>query len=415
MSAAVEEPAQPGEARTPERRTGQHPAAPVSERRAARLSGQRPGRVAGVDTTRGLLLIASVTTSSLLVPPEWFDHAPWIGVHPLDLVFPAFVVLTGAGLGFAHKNGVRVPRLVRRVLVLFVLGLLYNTAGDLAQGYPFRLETVRVTGVLQLYALLVLVIALLHLVVRSCWGWLAVAIGLGAAHTALTALTAASCPGGLLTPECNPSAVVDGLLPASHLYQQMGAGHDPEGLVATLGACATAAAGTALAHALTAARRTSDRPSHALPRLLIIAGALGSAALLAHLLVPDMKRLWTAPFGLGVAAATVVVVTVVHLAVDGRWTAGAGPAAAWVRAARWPLVALGRNSLLVYFGSHVLVDVLRARPLPDVRGEAGTWAEQIGQATSLLGGVQVGLTLTLLAGWWVLAMLMHRRGWYVRA
>ncbi len=393
-------------------RTGRAGRAPSPRAR----SGSGAGRVAGIDVVRGLLLVASVVTSSLVAAPQWFDHAEWIGVHPLDLVFPAFVVLTGAGLGFAHKNGVRVPRLVRRVVVLLLVGLAYNAAIDLAYNGSVSLQYLRWTGVLQLYAAIVLAIALLHLVVKSWSGWLVVSVALAAVNTVITSTVAFHCPDGLLTPQCNPSLSIDGaLFPVAHLYQQLSTGNDPEGLVSLLGACATAAAGTAVAHALTASRRTSTSTLAAVPRLLVVAAVLAAAAFAATPVVPAMKHLWTAPFGLGVAAGVVVVIAVVHVLVDAPWVSGDSAAATVVRGARWPFVALGRNSLLVYFASHVLMVFLLVRPLASQDGSVPNTATRVADALSWVGTPQVGLSALLLAFWWGLAVLLHRRGWYVRA
>ncbi|TNM59929.1 DUF1624 domain-containing protein [Streptomyces sp. NP160] len=403
-------------------------------------------RVAAVDVVRGLLLVAIVLSGSLLEPPAWFDHAPWTGVHPLDLLFPSFVLLMGVGLGFASAGGVHLARLPRRVLVLLAAGLAYNAAVQWARAGGVELDQLRWTGVLQLFALLALVITVVHLVVRGWVAWTAVALAFAAGHTVLVAGWAAGCPGGEVTPECNPSLGIDpAVVPAQHLYWQMAAGHDPEGLVALLGACATTAAGVAAAHALRG-RGGSSGTVPAAGRLVVVAAVLAGGALVASLWVPAAKRLWTAPFGLSVAAGAIALVAAVHLLVDAPWverrpvrgpalpaTRAGGPrhragrsrpgapavavaaAAAVLRALREPFVALGRNSLLVYVGSEVLAAVLLLRPLrPDPAAEP-SHAQALAEHLAWLGGPQVGLSAALLAGWWALALLLHRRRWYLRA
>ncbi|MBF5081489.1 heparan-alpha-glucosaminide N-acetyltransferase domain-containing protein [Quadrisphaera sp. INWT6] len=410
---------------------------PRAEAPATTPATTRPPRVAAVDAVRGLLLVVSIVTSSLITPPEWFEHAPWQGVHPLDVVFPAFVVLTGVGLGFAHKNGVRLPRLARRVVVLVLAGLAYNAVLAWARDGAVDLGALRWTGVLQLYAALVLVVAALHLVVRGWVAWTAVALGLAAAHTWLLSHWQGLCPGGVLTPQCNPSLAVDGrLFPADHLYWQLQAGHDPEGLVALLGACATAAAGTAAAHAIAAGRSSgasratgrravaaaAARPAAVALRLLAVSAVLAVGAVAASPAVPAMKRLWTAPFGLSVAAAVVLVVALVHAVVDAPWVEAPSPRSgrptlpgAVVQACRRPFVALGRNSLLVYFGSHVVVALLLLRPLRPDPAVQPSYAQSLAEGMSWAGGPQVGFSAALLASWWVVALALHRRGWYLRA
>lgn len=411
-------------------------------------------RVAAVDVVRGLLLVVIVVSGSLVEPPAWFDHAPWAGAHPLDLVFPSFVLLMGVGLGFACSRGVQLSRLPRRVLVLLAAGLVYNAAVQWARLGTVDLDQLRWTGVLQVFALVTLVISLVHLVVRGWVAWTAVALAFAAGHTWLLARWAAACPGGELAPACNPSLGLDtALLPARHLYWQMDAGHDPEGLVAVLGACVTAAAGVAAAHALRGRRATPDdqapgEPPAAGPvggglvgrglaaaglvgsgvvpaaaRLVVVAAVLAGAGRAASLWVPPVKRLWTAPFGLSVAALVIALVAVVHLLVDAPWVEqrrARGPAAAAVaagalRALREPFVALGRNSLLVYVGSEVLAAVLLLRPLRADPAIEPSHAQSLADRLAWLGSPQIGLSAALLAAWWLLALLLHRRRWYLRA
>jgi len=398
-------------------------------------------RVAAVDVVRGLLLVAIVLSGSLLEPPAWFDHAPWAGVHPLDVLFPSFVLLMGVGLGFAGAGGVHLARLPRRVLVLLAAGLVYNAAVQWARTGGVDPDQLRWTGVLQLFALVALVVSLVHLVVRGWVAWTAVALALAAAHTWLVARWAAACPGGAVVPECNPSQGIDPVVvPAEHLYWQMAGGHDPEGLVAAFGACATAAAGVAAAHAL---RGRGGRPGvvAAAGRSSVVAAVLAGGALVASLEVPTVKRLWTAPFGLGVAAGVVLLVAVVHLLVDAPWLdrgraagsaappaplggprhraersrSGARGAAAGVRALREPFVALGRNSLLVYVGSEVVAAVLLLRPLRADPAVEPSAAQSLAERLAWLGSPQVGFSVALLLAWWVLALVLHQRRWYLRA
>jgi len=168
---------------------------------------------------------------------------------------------------------------------------------------------------------------------------------------------------------------------------------------------------------------------------------LAGGALVASLEVPTVKRLWTAPFGLGVAAGVVLLVAVVHLLVDAPWLdrgraagsaappaplggprhraersrSGARGAAAGVRALREPFVALGRNSLLVYVGSEVVAAVLLLRPLRADPAVEPSAAQSLAERLAWLGSPQVGFSTALLLAWWVLALVLHQRRWYLRA
>src|SRR5437870_12681372 len=85
---------------------------------------------------------------------EQLEHVPWEGFHFYDLIFPLFLFLVGAVLPFSlaslRRRGASTAavyaRILRRVALLFALGLLCNHALDLV--WPFR-----VAGVLQRIAI----------------------------------------------------------------------------------------------------------------------------------------------------------------------------------------------------------------------------------------------------------------------
>src|SRR5580692_10918586 len=61
-----------------------------------------------------------------------FDHVDWIGFHFYDLIFPLFVFMVGVSITFSLgrlvASGGRAQalrRVVRRGLLLYVLGILY--------------------------------------------------------------------------------------------------------------------------------------------------------------------------------------------------------------------------------------------------------------------------------------------------
>jgi predicted acyltransferase len=364
-------------------------------------------RIASLDAARGLMLVWSVTSVSLIAAPKWYEHAPWAGVHPVDLVFPVFVTLSGCGLAFANRRRTPVGPLVRRIVVLLAFGLLYNTVVAMSAkgGSPWPgWAHLRLTGVLQLYAGVVLVIALGHLVTRSARGWAVLTLLLAVAHTAVLWRYAQGCPGESLTRECNPSGALDPwLFGIDHVYATGLLGHDPEGVLSVLGACVSAAAGATVGHALLSARDRGRRPVGAL--LPVATAAVGFACLsvLTGLYVPTMKRLWTAPFALSVAAAVAVVLVLLHLLLD-RPSARVPPAAAT------PLVALGRNSLLVYFGSHALIIWM----LHDRAGTGSTWLQTVSDAVTVKDHTQLSWTVLNVVAWTALATVLHRFRIYLR-
>jgi predicted acyltransferase len=352
-----------------------------------------------LDWVRGWFLVGSVATASVLPPrPDQLTHASWFGLTVEDTVFPLFVTLSGCGLAFAYRNRVGWAATLRRSVVLLLCGLAYNAV---AAGSP-DLATLRLTGPLQIYALLVLVIGLLHLVARTPRGWALITTVVALAQGAFLMVWQAGCPGEELSRECNPSATIDSaILGPAHMYASGAAGHDPEGLVGILGALLTACVGTTAGHIALSARGTRKAP------LLLVgwAAAAAVAALIALQVLPVMKRLWTTPFGLGVAALGVVLLavgmTLLDLPARGSW--------ARVRERlAWPQVAMGRNSLLVYFGSHLLVLVLL-----DHGGDL-SWAQEAARAVDVVGHPRASFLVAMLVLWGGLAALLHRRRIYLR-
>lgn len=369
-------------------------------------------RIASLDLVRGLMLVVSVSVNSLLATPGWFNHAAWASVHPLDLVFPLFVTLSGCGLAFALHRRVQIAPLLRRIVILFAAGLLYNA---IVQN-SWQFDTWRVTGVLQLYAVVVAVIGLIHLVTRSWIGWAVVTVVFAAAHSTLLSVYAIGCPGGILTPGCNPSGPIDiAAFGASHIYALGQAGHDPEGLVAIFGALISASLGACIGHLMLSMRARGYRTGAGtramvlpLVGLAVAAVILGEVAaqlpaLLGGSELPAMKRLWTAPFAFRVGAGTAIALMLGHLILD-RPLIGRT-----LQVVSYPLLALGRNSLLVYFGSHVLMSVL-SRPTTS----GSTLASEMASAVAIGGYRQATWTALLLAFWVILASVLHRYKIYIR-
>lgn len=365
------------------------------------VSGTKLHRVASLDVVRGLMLIASVGVNSIVHPTGQSEHHPWDGVHLIDLIFPVFVTLTGAGIAFANVRGIsNPPRLVRRVVVLTAAGFAY---GGLTSA-SWDPATTRVFGILQLYAVVILLVCLAHIWVRTTAGWIALVLVLAGALTVLHTGFMVHC-GGTVTPECNPSLSID-LQEAwlAHTYHQGALGHDPEGLVSMAGATLQACVGALFGHVILNARSAPDRVqvvrrlgTAVALGLLVVAGlSLALPVLLGAEPLPVMKRLWTPPFAVLTGVGTGVALLVAFLLLDH------GDSEQRARRLRplEPLLALGRNSLLVYFGSHVLNALFRQWGwLPRL---TGTPLEHL-------------FPFVAVVAWTALAVVLNRHRLYLRA
>ncbi len=369
-------------------------------------------RIASLDWARGWMLIASVSVNSILVMPAWFGHAQWEGVHPLDLIFPVFVTLSGCGLAFALGRVVKPKPLVKRFVVLMLVGLIYNAIVE----WNVDVFTWRITGVLQLYAVLVALISLMHLVTKTWKGWAVLTFLLAGAHSLILLIYGSACPSGVMTSTCNPSGPIDSLIVgSSHMYAGGAAGYDPEGAIVILGALVSAAAGATVGHLLQAAsaraQLSGKGPETAVrPLMLATVYFLVLAMFFKYVMpiafgadLPIMKKLWTAPFALVVAAGTTLLLLLGHLLLD------RSNVAPWFKSLSYPWVSLGRNSLLVYFGSHVLTSLLN-------RSFGGTpsVSERFASIFPSIGMAQIVWTGVMLAFWMSLAVYLNNRKIYLR-
>lgn len=366
------------------------------------MSG-RLARITSLDVGRGIFLIASVMSASVIPPtPDWLRHPPWFGVTVYDLIFPLFVTLSGIGLAFAYRRGGTWTATSRRVAVLLVVGLFYTAVTS----SHYELDSLRLTGVLQLYAVLVLFVALLHTVIQTARGWAILTVVTAAIGTVAYVWFQGRCPDQVLAPTCNPSLSIDLRLLGAHAYAEGRLGHDPEGIVAIAGAFVTAAAGTTAGHLALDARAGLLRVG--LVRIAswtVSCAALGSGL---ALVIEPFKRLWTPSFSLLAGALGLAIFLVAYAVFDVLLKQRHGERVRDL--AGWPLSALGRNSLLVYFGSHLL-SVLLLRMPPD---DGPSVAERLGQAVSWPFGPQVGFALLSLSLWWAVAVVLHRARIYVR-
>src|SRR5580700_2733286 len=91
----------------------------------------------------GMILVTDPGTYSYVYSP--LRHAEWMGATATDIIFPAFLFMAGLSIPFSFASQIKrgagrtmlVQRLLRRSVVLFILGLVLN-------GFPdYHLRTLR--------------------------------------------------------------------------------------------------------------------------------------------------------------------------------------------------------------------------------------------------------------------------------
>ena len=363
-----------------------------------------PERLDSLDVFRGLSIAAMILVST---PGSWtavytpLDHALWHGWTVTDLVFPFLLFAMGAAVPFAlaRRRG-KARRLathvVRRAVVLFALGLLLNVIEASA---PLQWGTFRIPGVLQRIAIVFVAVAWLteHGSLRVQIA--AVAAALAGYWALLTLVPVPGVGAGVLTPEGNLASFLDRALLGRHLLTRYS---DPEGLLSTLPAAATAMAGVFAGDWLKERRQTHHSA------WLFMAGVIAMAAGLAWGRVfPINKNLWTSSFALFSGGLAAQVLALFHWLVDVRGWRG------WSR----PLAAYGRNPLAAYFFS-VGFDSLLTRAtvaggsLKGVvyRGAFVPWLRPCCGAEA----ASLGYALAYVALWGVILGAMYRRRIFIR-
>lgn len=357
-------------------------------------------RLAALDVSRGLLILTSIVTVAVLEPrPDQLIHSRWEGITFYDVIFPVFVALSGCGMAFAYRRRVRWRTTLWRAAMLFLVGAGYNWI--LQQ--PDTLHDLRLTGPLQVYTALLVFTHVLHLVLGArWWTWATFTLAFAGVWAGFWMWAASHCTESAVSVECNPTVPFEASwLGWGHIYRQGERGFEPEGLIGILGALVTCAAGTTAGHLLLRWRRKPAAPLMLTGWTLVVIGA-GFAL---ERLVPFMKWMWTPSYGLVTAAGAVALLAFTTLLLDtGREILDRPPLR--LRLCE-PLVALGRNALLMYFGSHAVMGLLLRHGEP-------TWAEQIASAIDVLGQHQVSFVLVTVVVWWALAAVLHRFRIYVK-
>lgn len=375
----------------------------------ARAAGQTQARLRSIDAFRGAVLAFMVLTPATGDPATYpfLRHAHWDGATASDLILPTFLVTSGLSLAFLLRPPVgrdRVLRLVRRLVVLVLLGLVYNAYG--ATGTD--LAALRFTGVLQTIGVSGFLAAAVVLLARvpsgqdRPWVVAGVAGAIQLVHGSGLVVLAERCAG---TDPCSPYNGWDrSLLGVEHAY---GAGihaHDPEGLAVMVAATSLVLVGWLAGRLLVGTAR------EALAARAAVLASAGLALLWGAWVLdgvdPANKRLLTPAFVALASGVALLVFAAFLVALDVPRRARHRPPLA---AATWPLVALGRNALVVYLLERFLLQTAATVRVGDRSIRTAVLEVLPGSDTTR----HLAYTVALLAVVGAVTAVLHRRRWYV--
>ncbi|HLO92874.1 MAG TPA: heparan-alpha-glucosaminide N-acetyltransferase domain-containing protein [Burkholderiaceae bacterium] len=348
-------------------------------------------RLASVDALRGLTVAAMLLVNN---PGDWghvywpLEHAAWNGCTPTDLIFPFFLLIAGVSLSLAtggrwsrgEPAGAVLPPLLKRALKVFMLGLaLHLLAWWLMDRSQFRLM-----GVLQRIGLCLALASLMGTAWRSERARWLVLVVLLASYLSLMSW------GGGWDPGSNLASRLDSLILGRWSYQWdavTGLGHDPEGLLSTLGALGSTVLGLIAGERLRQGRgRSLWRPAG----LLLLLGGLSATW------VPWNKQLWTPSFVLWTGGWAFAALALAHELVDRRGLPPLGR-------------AFGVNAMAAYAGAWMCTVFLEGFGWmgPLYAGVFSPMGRAFGPEVQSLS-----FALVFVAVWGSVVWGLDRRGWY---
>jgi predicted acyltransferase len=319
-------------------------------------------------TVAGMLLVNDPGTWSAIFPP--LEHAEWNGWTPTDLIFPFFLFIVGitthlslsARRARGDDDSAVVKQILRRGLIIYLLGFAmamfpFYQWGSIAtipnagawDRILFRIEHVRILGVLPRIAIVYVCAALLTLrttVKQQIVIIAALLFGYWFAMT-LIPVPGENVIGALLlhTKDRNLAAYLDrAILGTNHTWVGS-VTFDPEGPMSTIPAIATAMLG------VLAGRWIAQRDKQLLERVTGLF-AVGSVGMMVGLMwnwsFPINKNLWTSSYVVFTAGMAVVALATIMWIVDYcnvKW---------WTK----PFVVFGVNPIVAFVGSGVLARLI---------------------------------------------------------
>ncbi len=305
-------------------------------------------RLTSLDLFRGVTIAAMILVNNPGNDHAYWplEHAEWNGWTPTDLIFPFFLFIVGVSLVFSSESrlgrgdsrSLLLRHAFRRAVTIFAIGLALNWLVDMLLS-----RGVRIPGVLQRIGICYFAASILYLYVRPRTRALIVAALLIGYWILMrfVPVPGLGVPGRdipFLHPDANLGAYLDRRFlihlwgTSSRLYEVT---RDPEGLLSTLPAIATALLGVFTGEWL----RSKRSPQRKALGMLVF-GAIG--LILGEtwgIWFPINKKLWTSSYVLFTAGFALVCLALCYWATDiKRWRG------AWTR----PFLIFGRNAITAY-------------------------------------------------------------------
>jgi predicted acyltransferase len=324
------------------------------------------GRLVSLDALRGFVMlwimsgehIVHALAKALPIPVfVWMSsqlhHTEWEGITFYDMIFPVFLFVAGVSMPFSFEKkmsaaGVKTPMelprneklkiyvsMLKRTCILLILGFIVN--GLLRfDGY----EQTRFASVLGRIGLAWFFAGIIYLNfdLKKQVLWL---VGILVGYFLVMKLIPVPDFGaGILTKEGSLEGYIDRMFLPGRLHSKV---YDPEGLLSTIPAVATALLGMFLGTFLKADHFSTNKKIAIMAVSAIVLIGIG---LLWNYDFPINKHLWSSSFVCYVGGFSILFFTFFYFIIDvlgyHKWA--------------FPLLLIGSNSILIYMASEGLVD-----------------------------------------------------------
>lgn len=297
--------------------------------------------IMGADALFHSLSAAMPNSGFFKVISDQLEHPAWNGFHFYDLIFPLFLFMAGVSTPYSvgrdlEKGKTRqqlLLRVIRRGLVLVLLGIIYNNGLQIKPIHDIRFASVlgRI-GIAYMFANIIYLYS--SEIAQMIWFW-ALLIG----YWLLLKFTSApGYPHGDLTMQGNFASYMDRTILPGRLYLGI---HDPEGLFSTIPAISTGILG--ILTGLTLKKTTLTQMQKVL-RMVTVGVIFIVLALIWNFDFPINKNLWTSSFVLTVGGISLLLMALFYYVIDVLGYKG------WA----FFFKVIGMNSILIYI-SHVFI------------------------------------------------------------
>jgi predicted acyltransferase len=261
--------------------------------------------------------LAKVTGSPFMEAiSNQLTHPEWHGFHFYDLIFPLFLFCAGVATPYSVGRELEkgkskqqlLFRVIRRGLVLVILGVIYNNGLDI-----FRpISEIRFASVLGRIGLAYMFANIIYLYTKERGQIIWFCCLLIGYWLLLLLNSAPGYPRGDLTMQGNFASYLDHLILPGKLYLDI---HDPEGLMSTIPAIGTGLLGIYAGNLLKNSPLTMQKKAL---HLLVTGVVFLVVAQLWDLVFPINKNLWTSSFVMEVGGWSFILLALFYYIIDVR-------------------------------------------------------------------------------------------------